>query len=118
MVAFGVLSAEEAYRAIDFNTITLLLGMAGLYGHEARNRATSKAIYGLSWAGRVADPQNAGRLLATGYSCRSQVSHVDNVALPHPIHVLLAAIKDERLAAARPDSSERADFIAAHHEED
>src|SRR3954464_3068753 len=27
MVAFGVLSADEAYRAIDFDTITLLLGM-------------------------------------------------------------------------------------------
>jgi Na+/H+ antiporter NhaD/arsenite permease-like protein len=27
MVGVGVLSAEEAYRAIDFNTITLLLGM-------------------------------------------------------------------------------------------
>jgi len=27
MVGFGVLSAEEAYRTIDFNTITLLLGM-------------------------------------------------------------------------------------------
>ena len=26
MVGVGVLSAEEAYRAIDFNTITLLLG--------------------------------------------------------------------------------------------
>lgn len=27
MVGFGVLSLEEAYRAVDFNTITLLLGM-------------------------------------------------------------------------------------------
>jgi Na+/H+ antiporter NhaD/arsenite permease-like protein len=27
MVGFGVLTLEEAYRAIDFNTITLLLGM-------------------------------------------------------------------------------------------
>lgn len=27
MVGFGVLSADEAYRAIDFDTITLLLGM-------------------------------------------------------------------------------------------
>src|SRR5262249_25618671 len=27
MVGIGVLSAEEAYRAVDFDTITLLLGM-------------------------------------------------------------------------------------------
>src|SRR5262249_60114350 len=27
MVGIGVLAAEEAYRAVDFDTITLLLGM-------------------------------------------------------------------------------------------
>lgn len=92
-------------------------GMAGLYGHEARNRATSEAIYGLSWAGRVRDPGNAGRLLATGYSCRSQAAHVDGAALAHPIQVLLAAIKEERLAAPAVAAPERADFVDAHHEE-
>ena len=93
-------------------------GMAGLYGHEARNRATSEAIYRLSWAGRVANPENAGRLVATGYSCRSQVGHVDGIALAHPIQVLLAAVKEEHLAPPRVDIRDRADFMAAHHEED
>jgi len=93
-------------------------GMAGLYGHEARNRATSEAIYRLSWAGRVANPDNAGRLVATGYSCRSQVSHVDGVSIAHPIQVLLAIVKEERLAAAKADTREGVDFMAAHHEED
>jgi FAD/FMN-containing dehydrogenase/Fe-S oxidoreductase len=92
-------------------------GMAGLYGHEARNRATSKAIYAMSWAGRVADPDTAGMLLATGYSCRSQVAHIDGVAMPHPIQVLLAAVKEERLAQAKVDVRESADFVDAHHEE-
>jgi Fe-S oxidoreductase len=93
-------------------------GMAGLYGHEARNRATSEAIYRLSWAGRVANPDNAGRLVATGYSCRSQVGHIDGVAIAHPIQVLLAAAREERLAASKVEIRERADFMAAHHEED
>ena len=92
-------------------------GMAGLYGHEARNRATSRAIYDLSWAGRVANPDSAGMLVATGYSCRSQVAHIDGVRLPHPIEVLLAAIKEERLATSKADSPERAEFTDAHHEE-
>ena len=56
-------------------------GMAGLYGHQAANRTTSKNIYGLSWAEHVANPPNFGRLLATGYSCRSQVKLIDGVAL-------------------------------------
>ena len=92
-------------------------GMAGLYGHEARNRATSESIYRLSWAGRVADRGNAGRLLATGYSCRSQVAHVDGVRLAHPINALLAAVKEEALPAPKVDVPERADFVDAHHEE-
>jgi Fe-S oxidoreductase len=93
-------------------------GMAGLYGHEARNRATSESIYGMSWAVRVRDPDNAGRLLATGYSCRSQAAHVDGVALAHPVQVLLAAIKEERLVAPMVTAPQRADFVDAHHEED
>jgi Fe-S oxidoreductase len=92
-------------------------GMAGLYGHEARNRATSESIYRLSWAGRVADPDNAGRLLATGYSCRSQAAHIDRVALAHPIQVLLATIREEHLAAPKAEVRERAEFVDARHEE-
>jgi hypothetical protein len=91
------------------------------HGRPVRTRGpqptTSESIYRLSWAGRVADPANAGRLAATGYSCRSQVAHVDGVALAHPIQVLLAAIKEERLAAPKADVSDRADFVDAHHEE-
>ena len=92
-------------------------GMAGLYGHEARNRPTSKVIYGLSWGTHVANPANAGRLLATGYSCRSQVAHIDDIAIEHPIDVLLAALKEEHLATSNAETRERADFMAAHHEE-
>ncbi|MBH8581995.1 FAD-binding oxidoreductase, partial [Halomonas pacifica] len=67
-------------------------GMSGTYGHEARNLATSKTIYGLSWQGLVEDPTNQGRLLATGYSCRSQVKRLSDRRLPHPLQGLLAVL--------------------------
>lgn len=60
-------------------------GMSGLYGHERRNRAASDAIYNLSWARLVSDPQNARRLLATGDSCRCQAAHMSGVQLLHPV---------------------------------
>ncbi|MGQ4879477.1 FAD-binding and (Fe-S)-binding domain-containing protein, partial [Billgrantia sp. LNSP4103-1] len=51
-------------------------GMSGTYGHEARNLATSKTIYAQSWQPLVEDAANRGRLLATGYSCRSQAGRL------------------------------------------
>ncbi len=64
-------------------------GMAGTYGHESDNVETSKKIYALSWAQVVNNPDNTGKLTATGYSCRSQTKRIDNVKLPHPVQVLL-----------------------------
>ena len=65
-------------------------GMAGTYGHEAANVATSRRIYGLSWAEVVNDP--AKRELSTGYSCRSQVKRIDSRVLQHPVQALLALL--------------------------
>jgi FAD/FMN-containing dehydrogenase/Fe-S oxidoreductase len=64
-------------------------GMAGTYGHEAEHRAMSERIYRLSWANHVAERGGTGRLMADGYSCRSQAKLVDEVHLPHPVSVLL-----------------------------
>ncbi|WP_043838794.1 D-2-hydroxyglutarate dehydrogenase YdiJ [Muricoccus aerilatus] len=66
-------------------------GMAGTYGHEAEHRAMSEHLYGLSWARHVAV---GGSLMATGYSCRSQVKRLDGVTLHHPAQALLAAIRE------------------------
>lgn len=74
-------------------------GMAGLYGHERANRAASEGIYRLSWAGHVADARHAGRLLATGYSCRCQAESLDDVRLQHPVQALLHALKAAEAAA-------------------
>ncbi|MGM0913965.1 MAG: FAD-binding and (Fe-S)-binding domain-containing protein [Pseudomonadota bacterium] len=68
-------------------------GMSGTYGHEARNLETSKTIYAQSWQPVVEDEASAGHLLATGYSCRSQVKRLSETALPHPLQALLAELK-------------------------
>ncbi|MDT0512453.1 MULTISPECIES: FAD-binding and (Fe-S)-binding domain-containing protein [unclassified Halomonas] len=68
-------------------------GMSGTYGHETRNLATSRTLYAQSWQPLVEDPANAGRLLASGYSCRSQTRRFSDAALPHPLQGLLAVLK-------------------------
>ncbi|MDO9712793.1 D-2-hydroxyglutarate dehydrogenase YdiJ [Paracraurococcus lichenis] len=75
-------------------------GMAGTYGHEAEHRDTSERIYGLSWRHHVTSEGQAGHLLATGYSCRSQVKRFDEVALPHPAQALLHALRRQVTASA------------------
>ncbi|MBU3069666.1 FAD-binding oxidoreductase [Aestuariicella sp. G3-2] len=65
-------------------------GMAGTYGHEAQNVQTSKRIYELSWSQAVNAEENQGKLMATGYSCRSQAKRMDDLQLPHPFQVLLS----------------------------
>ncbi|WP_339617532.1 FAD-binding and (Fe-S)-binding domain-containing protein [uncultured Gilvimarinus sp.] len=66
-------------------------GMAGTYGHEAANVATSKKIFSQSWEAVVTEPANSGKLTATGYSCRSQVKRIQDQRLPHPLQVLLGS---------------------------
>ncbi|TNC07171.1 FAD-binding oxidoreductase [Methylobacterium terricola] len=86
-------------------------GMAGTYGHEAENRATSARIYGLSWAQPVAEKGRTGRLLADGYSCRSQAKLVDGVRLPHPVEIL----RDHVLRSQAANTSPAPRLAAAAH---
>jgi Fe-S oxidoreductase len=69
-------------------------GMAGLFGHEAEHRDTSREIFDLSWAERVT--QGQGKLLATGFSCRSQAKRFASVTLQHPIQALEEATRGQR----------------------
>ncbi|WP_111874531.1 D-2-hydroxyglutarate dehydrogenase YdiJ [Aeromonas bivalvium] len=63
-------------------------GMAGTYGHDAKQVENSRGIYGLSWAEPLARlPKD--RCLATGYSCRSQVKRMEGEKLKHPLQALL-----------------------------
>jgi Fe-S oxidoreductase len=70
-------------------------GMAGTYGHERRHRGTSETIYTQSWAPKIADQSaDQGEILATGYSCRSQVKRFSNQAIRHPISALREVLGD------------------------
>ena len=66
-------------------------GMAGTYGHETRNLDTSKHIYSLSWAEAIQHPDYQSKLVASGFSCRSQVKRIDKQVLPNPLQALLEA---------------------------
>ena len=68
-------------------------GMSGTYGHEARNLKTSQVIYAQSWQPLVVRHGAGGRLLADGYSCRSQVKRLDGEVLRHPLQALLAQLR-------------------------
>jgi len=92
-------------------------GMAGLYGHERANRATSEAIYRQSWARLVSDPRLAGRLVATGYSCRCQAGLLDGARLLHPVQMLLARLKSDA-GPGRPALQTQALVSATEHHED
>ncbi|TBR37858.1 FAD-binding oxidoreductase [Marinomonas agarivorans] len=69
-------------------------GMAGTYGHEAANLENSKGIYDLSWSAKVQDPELKDHIVATGYSCRSQVKRFDQQDVLHPLQALLKHLKE------------------------
>lgn len=68
-------------------------GMAGIYGHETRNQEISRKLYDMSWKEVVQNQGNSGRLVATGYSCRSQVKRYGDGKIPHPVQALLRVMK-------------------------
>ncbi|PDS75115.1 FAD-binding and (Fe-S)-binding domain-containing protein [Rhizobium sp. L43] len=63
-------------------------GMAGTFGHEARNREVSEKLYAMSWAEQIAAGKDGTVVMATGYSCRSQVKEIDRKTIPHPLEVI------------------------------
>ncbi len=66
-------------------------GMAGTYGHEADQKEKSLGIYALSWEQAIKQfPKE--QIMATGYSCRSQVARIDGFKPKHPVQVMLQLI--------------------------
>ncbi|GGA92243.1 D-2-hydroxyglutarate dehydrogenase YdiJ [Agarivorans gilvus] len=66
-------------------------GMAGTYGHDAKQYETSKAIYDLSWKQKMAELPRE-RCMVTGYSCRSQVKRLEGAKPKHPLQILLTVL--------------------------
>lgn len=71
-------------------------GMSGAFGHERVHREESRGIWELSWARWIpAGPgqeEARARVLATGYSCRSQAHRFAQLSPRHPAQVLLEAL--------------------------
>ncbi|MFK0164279.1 FAD-binding and (Fe-S)-binding domain-containing protein [Rhizobium sp. NPDC090279] len=63
-------------------------GMAGTFGHELRNRAISEKLYAMSWQDKIAEHGNQTVVMATGFSCRSQVAKIDRQTIQHPVEIL------------------------------
>ncbi|WP_084632140.1 D-2-hydroxyglutarate dehydrogenase YdiJ [Oceanospirillum maris] len=89
---------QQVYAALGFK-LTLqasgCCGMSGTFGHETANLDTSKTIYSQSWSGIINDTEKQGRLVATGYSCRSQVKRLDDQHVPHPLQWLLRVLNNQ-----------------------
>ncbi|MFT5677200.1 MAG: Fe-S oxidoreductase, partial [Paraglaciecola sp.] len=93
------LPTSESQWAQIFSSIGLTLkpvavgccGMAGTFGHEASHLDESTGIYQLSWQQALStlSPQ---QILATGYSCRSQVARFEGYKPKHPLQALLAEL--------------------------
>jgi FAD/FMN-containing dehydrogenase/Fe-S oxidoreductase len=66
-------------------------GMAGTFGHEESHLDESTGIYQLSWQHALStlSPQ---QILATGYSCRSQVARFEGYKPKHPLQALLTQL--------------------------
>jgi Fe-S oxidoreductase len=66
-------------------------GMAGAFGHEAAHVGESRRIFDTSWRKRV-EGTNRKSILATGYSCREQVTRFAGFRPRHPLEVLRDAM--------------------------
>ena len=73
-------------------------GMCGFYGHEAEHVAESTGIFAESWAKRL-DGLLPDQVLATGYSCRSQVKRCVGVRPRHPAELLVALMDSTHVEA-------------------
>lgn len=73
-------------------------GMAGTYGHETSHLENSKSLYEMSWQPSIEKHADDAEILATGYSCRSQINRfsqsvANNTKPKHPLQALLKALK-------------------------
>lgn len=64
-------------------------GMAGTYGHEKANQQDSKALYKMGWEQAI-DNYGTQGVVATGFSCRSQIKRMEKKRVRHPLEVVLA----------------------------
>lgn len=62
-------------------------GMAGTYGHESNHQTESRKLYEMSWKPKL-EKHRLDNIVATGFSCRSQVKRFEGNKAKHPVEVL------------------------------
>ena len=73
--------------------------MAGTYGHEKEHYEESKGIFKMSWQHHMPNElAQQATILATGYSCRSQVKRFAGFRPMHPLQALLQEITENNSA--------------------
>ena len=76
------------------NQNTGCCGMAGTYGHEKQHQQRTRDIYELSWKPAL-EQLDTDLVVATGFSCRSQVKRYEQTQIKHPIQKIAQIIKKE-----------------------
>ncbi|MBR1612490.1 MAG: FAD-binding oxidoreductase [Succinivibrio sp.] len=62
-------------------------GMAGLFGHMAKNQDETYAVYNKNWKDQI-QKRDFDHCLITGFSCRSQVLRMEGKDANHPLFVI------------------------------
>lgn len=109
----GALRSQEEWRQVfehlghDLQLVPVgCCGMAGTFGHETAHQEESRTIFSQSWKPRIPQaPLERATLLATGFSCRSQVKRYEGFRPRHPAQALLS----ELLRTPQPSTSREAD---------
>lgn len=76
-------------------------GMCGAYGHERVHQTESRGIYEQSWQRRLRD-RDPATVMATGFSCRSQIERFDGHHVRHPVEVLRDCLVGVKAASDAP----------------
>jgi Fe-S oxidoreductase len=85
---------QQIFEKAGLNLVAVSVGccgMAGTFGHEASHIEESTGIYNLSWKQAVSQFQPE-QIVATGYSCRSQVARFEESKPKHPLQILAESL--------------------------
>lgn len=78
-------------------------GMAGTYGHEIEHQEESRGIFQMSWAEYTGIDEEAElRILATGYSCRTQSKRFAGFRPKHPLSIVAGVLRKEAVQRTNP----------------
>lgn len=61
-------------------------GIAGSFGHETQYKAVSQKLFNIHWRDLLSDIETT-QMLATGFSCRSQIKRQLGIKVQHPIEI-------------------------------